>query len=184
VNTLTAQVVTDCALHPTMDAIAHGLDEARLIHDPSPQIDSLTEMLAEQVRVGLAMARLLSDLALANGLQVDCERIVAGFADDVAATLRHCEHNAADGPLSARALAGQLAQHLDALSSDPAGRGGQQALAALQAMFLEVPRSVLFGPTVLRNLGVARSELLHATHRAFEGRRAARDQRRHRESRA
>lgn len=176
-NTVTSELTRRGALEPAMDAQVHNADQARLIHNASAEVDSLAELLVQSVHTALRMARLLSDLAASNGMELDCEQMIAGFADDVTATLRHCEHNTPDGPLSGRRLAAQVAEHLDALAADPVGREGDEGWQALRELFRAVPRAALFADTTLYHLGARRARALQAAHAAYEHQRADRDRR-------
>ncbi len=176
-NTLTSDLMGRHVLDPALDAQALNADQARLIFDPSDRVDSLAEMVHEHMRMSLQMARTLSDLARANGLELDCERMVAGFADDVTATLRHCELNTPDGPVSGKRLATRLAVHLDTLGDMSVPRNHAAARKCLHDLFCEVPRAALFADTVTHHLRPRRARALEAAYAVWENRRAARDRR-------
>jgi hypothetical protein len=173
VNAITSDLMRAHALDPAMDAIAHNADQARLIHNPTPEVDSLCELVSQAMANALAMARMLADLAASNGLEVDCERIVSGFADDVTATLRHCERNTSDAPTSGRRLAVALKPMLDVLC-DPARTGEYaEATKRLRRLFPQVPQSALFAPTTTKHLNPRRAAALKAAHDRWQRDRAA-----------
>jgi hypothetical protein len=184
VNTVTSDVVTHGALEPALDAEVLNHDQARLIYDPSPQIDSLVELVDGAFKNAVAMARLLSELAASNGLELDRERMIAGFADDLAAALRHCEHNTTDGPLSARRLAAELAPMLDVLSDPSAPFDYAPAVHKLRGIFAATPHAALFAKSTLHHLRPKREAALRSAYKAWTNERARLDHAGHRESRS
>lgn len=96
----TARDIVKGLLHPAMEGFAQGQRQTRLIWNPSPEADSLLEYLAEvQAQIPpevlgkiLALVKELLESNLAEGSQ---EKAVAGFADQMARTMRHEECNGA-----------------------------------------------------------------------------------------
>lgn len=172
--------VGERVLAPAMDAIALGEERARLIHSPeTPEPDSLVELLNAQVAIVLRLAK-------ANGLGLQADRAIAGWADELATTLRRSELDSEQPSTSGRALAATLRPLLDALADPSEPHKFALARRALHRTFADEQPSVLLSKTVLHHLRPVRARALEAAYAAWENQRAAREQRMvgHRESRA
>jgi hypothetical protein len=165
----TAALIKGAVLEPTLDAIAAGDEERALIYRPdTPQIDSLIECWQQ-------LGALCMRVAKANGVQMQFERAVAGFADDLTRDLRHIELQGASSAPSNKELGRTLCRLLDLLS-DPARLQDQPAgRQELHDLFAGTPRVVLFRDAVRREIGARRSEQLLESYRRWERARARSD---------
>ncbi len=164
---VTAGVVRDVFLFPSMDARAANIEQRRLLFNSSPEPDSLFEHL-ELLRSGesrswRALIAITTDLSASNSIEGDHELGIAGAADQLATDLRDRELNGnAPVPLAAKAIARRLRGSLTSLSQ-PAGIPATDLLKAATTIaetIRRVPRLQLLSPAVAHELGRRKYELL------------------------
>jgi hypothetical protein len=148
-----------------LDARALNLEQARLLFDPSVEVDSLLELPAALLRAG-APAVLVSELSVlcrrvleSNLLEGERERVLAGVLDEQLAAIRVLP---VAGRLTAkgiaRAVRGPLGVVLD-------GGGGDavryfRACCAVRDVVAAVPRAQLLAPAVRHELRERKFRLL------------------------
>ena len=152
---------------PALEAIAEGRSQNRLIFNEDAGCDSLIE-------VGFAMrdgadpyelrllARLCSELRASNLREQGQELRIAGVADALAADLHALERAGRAPALGVRGLAARLRGPLRVLAA-PAGRDVlalADAVRAIDAVALSVPRLQLLAPSLRGELGPGRFALL------------------------
>jgi hypothetical protein len=157
-------------LWPAMDARAHNLEQERVLFDPSPECDSLTERLNALHLHGAcpaAIAECLHDvnrLLASNQLEGDSERRIAGAADQLASDLRWLELNQTGLVLAlgTKSIAHQLRRPLSVIAARAGCKAGEwvAAVRAVDDVVAQVPRLQLFAPEVRHDLGEAAFALL------------------------
>lgn len=173
---LTAATVRGAFLHPAMDARALNLGQALLVANPSPEADSIVELLdvlraddTGEARGVYTLRRLVCDLNDANAREGQCERRIAGSADTLARDLRHLELNdrPALGPSSvaAKSIARTLRAPLRTLDElgggvTPDAIGLVRAVRAVDAVISRLPSEQVLSATVRYELGEAKFRVL------------------------
>lgn len=166
-----SSLIRDRVLAPAMDARAENLRQARLISNPSPEIDSITEHLTELARTTTpaqrphvrALLELVRDLATSNHAEGETQTTIAGVVDHLASDLRKAETLDRSGELGVKAIARRLRLPLEDLVNGkrPDSRKVVAARAAVNAVLREVPGVYLLDNASLRHeLGVTRYTLL------------------------
>jgi hypothetical protein len=164
-SVLTAKRVSVEIVDEAICARAHNLEQNRLIHDASPECDSLVEAinaltgLVEPERITL-MLDLTLKLAQSNAAEGEHERTIAGAGERMVHALRP---TAGRQSLNRRDLAERLRPILDDLA---AGTGTDpmvyvRAARDLAAVQREVPLKTLLSPSLANQLGEGRTRLLH-----------------------
>lgn len=98
---MTAKTLRTGVLEPTLDAIALNRHQARLVANPTPEVDSLAEHVRELARLAtrqqrphlLAVLELLRTLAASNDAEQTQEQTVAGLVDRMVSEQRDLELN-------------------------------------------------------------------------------------------
>jgi hypothetical protein len=172
-ETITSAAVRDEVLYPAMDAVALAHQTGSLLHRPeTPEVDSVTEVLAVLHGATHKLMGLIEQVAQTNGLQLQPLLQVTGWSDSVSADLHDAECNG-DGPASGRQLAGHLAEMIDEIrDGDPIT--ATMARVDLFLTFARTPRELLFRKTVLHHLRPVRARMLEELHREWQRRRAER----------
>lgn len=152
---VTAATVRRSALDPGMEARAYNLEQERLYYDPSPERDSLVEVIDTGCLQVVNLVRRLVDSNLREG---QAEREFLGWADRFATDLR--DHEVKGNGLNAKAIARALRAPLRTLRSeaDPAELAG--AVRVIHRVLRSAPRSLVLAPAVEHNLGAASFALL------------------------
>lgn len=169
---VTAATVRRNFLEPAMDARALNLDQARLLYDPSPEVDSLFEVshavaTSPELRVARRHAprlmHLLGQLHEKNEQEGDRQLLIAGAADLLVTDLRALElSGASPSALPAKAIARELREPLRRLLA-PAGGDLFELLGDLRAvdrLIGRTPRAQLLSRTVRYELGKEKFALL------------------------
>ena len=167
-SALSAAAVRRSFLEPAMDAIALNRRQTRLLANPDPELNSLTE-LAVALRDGAepyelhALATLCVQLRDANAREGGFELLLAGAADDLAIDLHARERNGqASQLLGIRAAANALRAPLGVLQDPPAGDvlAVIDATRAVDRVLAVAPRAQLLCPALEHELGAAKFALL------------------------
>ena len=155
--TVTAAVVRRRALDPGMEARAYNLEQERLFFDPSPERDSLVEVIDTGCLEVVNLVRRLVDSNMREG---EAERAFLGWADGFATDLRAMELGGNGSKLTAKAIARALREPLRTLRSDatPAELAG--AVREIHRVLRQAPRSLVLASAVEHNLGAASFALL------------------------
>lgn len=169
---MTAATVRRGILEPTLDAQALNATQARLIANPTPEVDSLVEHVTELARTATteqrqhlhAILTLTRELFQSNQAEGDLERTVAGAADHLTSELRNNELNADRAPAwparrIARMVRGPLADLLNPVIADT-GRALQELQQALQ----QIPTTALLTVAVRHELGCRKYTKLTELH--------------------
>ena len=147
---------------PALDAIAHNLDQHRMLFDPSPEIDSLIEigntLADEQPRLAATLLGIAARLAASNSAELACAQKVAGNGEQIARDLRPVDGRQS---LKRSMLRLRIRPILDVIAdpdADPMAyvRAGRD----LHALQREVPMETLLSKSLAHELG-QRAELLH-----------------------
>lgn len=172
-NTVTSAAVRDEVLYPAMDAVALAQHTGNLLHRPeTPEIDSVTEVLAVLSAATTKLAALVKEVTEAYGLQIQPLHQITGWSDSVSTDLHDAECNG-DGPPSGRRLAQDLAEMIDEVrSDDPIAQA--YARTDLFLTFARTPREALFRKTVLHHLRPVRARMLDELHGEWQMRREQR----------
>jgi hypothetical protein len=170
---VSAVSVQQGVLVPSMDQVALNAEQQRLLFDPSPERDSLVELLLLGVEVDgaqpweVSALRVCQRLGLANREEGQLARQVAGFADALASDLHGLELARKDGEerLGVRELVGRLRGPLDVLVRADAGEpvaAGEVAAAgaAIGRLAAVCPRERLLAQSIRHNLGGRRFRAL------------------------
>ncbi len=172
--TFTAATLRREILEPSLEARAINLGEERVFYNPSPEPDSLIEVLAAATRTlaaagahGKRQAVYLWDYTLEardhNRREGDKELVVCGAADGMVSHTRSLELSGSGGnPLTAKALARALREPLRVIAEPSLGdpRAWVDAGRVIGEVFARTPSAQLFAPEVLRDLGKAKAAVL------------------------
>jgi CHAT domain-containing protein len=165
-----SSLLRDRVLNPTMDARAHNLHQARLIANPTPEIDSIVEHLAAIAETAtdtqrghvLELLRLVRDLAASNHAEGTRQQTVAGVVDRLAADLRRHETTARTS-FGVQQLARALRKPLETIVN-ARGAGSAKYVTAvrqIEDVLRMVPATHLLDNVSLRHeLGVAKYDAL------------------------
>lgn len=161
-TTITAGAIKTGVLDPALEAIAVGDYERELIYRPdTPEVDSLFEHWQQ-------MGRSIHAVAIANGVQMDFERAVAGFADELTRDMRAAELTGQAQVESAKKLARRLTGLLDILANPGLVTNHAPVRGELYRMFAATPAPLLFRDSVTREIGVKRIRQLRAEHARWD----------------
>lgn len=173
---VTADHVRRAFLDPAMDARALNQDQARLIYDPSPEVDSLLEVLGQvspatdecRRHMKRAIAKCVK-LGLSNRGEGGLEARVAGAADQLTREL-HGQQLQGNSAIAAKACARMLREPLSAIACPPLGEPRRliEAGRAVGEVFVRVPSEVLLSRAVEHELGVEKFALLSALYERRE----------------
>lgn len=165
---MTPATAARCMRDSALDGLVHNQDQARLIANPTVEVDSLVDHLTvlartsmpeqrRHIRAALDIARRLHE---SNQLEAACERHIAGAADRAADEL---ELITASGvaPMGRRRVARALRDPLANLCN-PVIRGArrQAAMDAVVDVCRRSTRANVLSTTVRHELGVKRFSLL------------------------
>ena len=154
---VTAATVRRSALDPGMEARAYNLEQERLFYDPSPERDSLVEVIDTGCLEVVNLVRRLVDSNLREG---EAERMFLGWADGFATDLRNLELNGDGARLTAKGVARSLRAPLRTLRSDASPAELAGAVRAIHRVLRSAPRSLVLAPAVEHNLGAQSFALL------------------------
>ncbi len=161
---MTSRALGVNVLNPAMDAVAVN-------HDQFTDARLIVAELANAHQTIDRLADLVIDLAAANGIELQCEHTITGWADEITRHLHDVERNGTDGAPSGRALAKQLIPLLDALA-DPLGlEQHPPARKRLHELFASVPGPQIFRPAVLYHVGARRRRGLELAHKTWQAQR-------------
>lgn len=167
---LTAASARRDYLHPSMDARGANTEQAHLLRNDTPAVDSVAECI-ELIRdmpdleahpiVG-HLTDLVERLIISNEAEGDFECHIAGAADTLVRELRRAELSGTSTALTAKAIAHHLRAPLQVIN---AGRGESaearlNAFAAIHKIVCSVPHSQLQSPAVRHELGAAKADIL------------------------
>lgn len=172
---LSAAVARRDLLEPTLDAKALNQHQQRIVANPSPECDSLVEHISAVARTATpeqrdhlyAIARLLNDLAHANHAEGECERMVAGAADQLVTDLRDDELNhTVKDRLTAKSIARRLRGPLTVLASPTFASAAAlvEAIRVVDDVLARASTGLLLSVAVRHELGVAKFTLLSELH--------------------
>jgi hypothetical protein len=165
-----SSLLRDRVLMPTLDARAENLRQARLAHNPSPEIDSMAEHIAAAALTATpgqlvhlrAVARLLGELLESNAREGGHQLSVSGVVDRLAADLRRHETTARTS-FGVQQLARALRKPLETIVN-ARGAGSQKYVTAVRQVedvLRMVPATHLLDNVSLRHeLGLAKYEAL------------------------
>ena len=186
--TLTAATLRREILEPSLEARAINLGEERVFYNPSPEPDSLIEVLAAATRTltaagarGKRQAVYLWDYTLEardhNRREGDKELVVCGAADGMVSHTRSLELSGPGGasPLTAKAIARALREPLRVIAEPSLGdpRAWVDAGRTVGEIFARTPSGQLFSPAVTRELGKAKAAALRDLYDRRETKGAA-----------
>lgn len=155
-------------LEPALDGRALNLEQAELLVNETPELDSITECI-ELIRehpeisghpVVHLLVELVERLVASNEAEGELEREVAGAADVLVTELRRAELNGVANAITAKAIVRSVRGPLRAIEDGGSGDELLEAFGALHHVFSEVSRAQLLSPTVRRALGDRKFELL------------------------
>ncbi len=167
---ITAATVRRSFLDPALEAQAYNDEQRLLLFNPSAEVDSLVEIVrAERARGtskahALRLARLARQLVDSNRRERHFKRQIAGAADRAVRARRDLELNGdGEAVLASKAIARALREPLRTLG-DAARQDWStiRALREIDQLLARVPRLQVLSPTVARELGRAKYELLAA----------------------
>jgi hypothetical protein len=153
-------------LDPQLEVVAMGHLEGRVFFNPSPERDSLFELLPDVVQPGQRdsrlFARLLVEAQKLNGDQTDHAKTVAGFLDSIASQLADAElNNPLRRAIGSRALARAVRPHLKQIASaDRVDSAVLLAIRQVEKVTVGVLRQQVLSPAVERELGAKLYPLL------------------------
>jgi hypothetical protein len=157
-------------LAPALDAVALGDLEQLVFYNPSPDRDSLLELIPELIlpaerrsAEGREFASLLREGVSLNTTQTDRCRSVTGFLDGLVIDLHDRQLNGGGaGALAAKAVAGAVRQPLRAIADlDPEDLAAVvEAVRTIDAVLDRAGRTQALGATVEHELGRRAYELL------------------------
>lgn len=171
--TLTAATTRRAFLEPALDARALNLAQQRLIHNPSPEPDSVLELLALMTadtrgerEAFKALVGGAVRLGQSNRAEGGFEARIAGAADRLAVELRDAETGGSPGALTAKAIARALREPLRTIARPPLGAPERLVAAgrAVGEIFALVPSEQLLSPAVEHELGREKFGALCALH--------------------
>jgi hypothetical protein len=157
---VTAATVRTSFLEPGMDARALNIEQARLLENETPGLDSLAEVL-DVARpllppgLGSVLVSVATRLDTSNEVEGRMEQAIAGAADGLTRTLRGLELAGNGSPFVARAIARRLREPL-ATVADPAAAGARELVEAgriIGEVLGSVPATQVFTATVAHELG-------------------------------
>lgn len=158
--TMTSDLIREQLLAPSMDATALNDQQAAMIVNGTPQIDSLVEHLIaalhgertdEHLRAALGI---VGRIQAANRAEGACERRISGAADDLARTFRDAELNGGQPAKmwSAKRVNRETRDALSVLLNPVLTGQHEDALAAVVAVVAACPRDVLLSERTLHEL--------------------------------
>lgn len=156
---LSAATVRHAVLEPGMDARALNIEQSRIVFDPSPESDSLVEVLADLGAYQQAKPHLIA-LTRSNHAEGKLECGITLWADTLATDLRDLELNGGAGALSGKSLARALREPLRAFAGSGGAAERARAAAAIWRVTKGHPRAQLLTPSVRHELGAAKFRLL------------------------
>lgn len=162
---MAAEIVRDDVLMPALDARALNTDQALLIANPSPEVDSLEEYVrsldgAVHQQVMTALLGLCRRLADSNDEEGEIEREIAGTSERLAAQLYTTRGRSQ--PLGVRKVANQLRAPLNVLEKPREfdGIAYFQASCAVRVLIEQMPTDRLLSDWMRKELGRTKFELL------------------------
>lgn len=147
---ITAAIVRRSALDPGMEARAYNLEQERLFYDPSPERDSLVEVIDTGCLTTVTIVRRLVD---SNQREGEAERRILGWADALATDLRDFELNGNGAKLTAKGIARALRPALKRVRSGGTPAELADAFRAIHAVLRAAPRSLVLSGAVRHELG-------------------------------
>ena len=167
---LTAASARRDYLHPSMDARGANTEQAHLLRNDTPAVDSVAECI-ERIRdmpdlashpIVAHLTDLVERLIVSNDAEGDFECHIAGAADTLVRELRRAELGGTSTALTAKGIARKLRAPLQVIN---AGRGESaearlNAFAAIHLTVCAVPQTQLLSPAVRHELGEAKADIL------------------------
>lgn len=153
-------------MDPTLEAIALGHAEGLLIYNPTPERDSIFEILPSVVdpRVAEAkrLARMIVDVRNLNGQQGEEIKDVCGWLDGLATDLADREVNdPVRQAIGSRSLARALRPHLATIvAADRVDSTVLVAIRNVDRIASKALRQQVLSPAVERELGAAKFAVL------------------------
>lgn len=170
-NTITR--IRDDVLHPALDGQAHNEHQRHLLHNTTPEVDSLVEHIVQLREYGVSQDRLrqllviVADLLHSNDLEAGCHKQVAQAADDLLDRLArsHAAGDTVQGEISIRSIKARLGGPGGPLATlaNPAGCDSAtivRARAAVDEVLRRATADTLRSPTLRNQLGASRTDLL------------------------
>jgi hypothetical protein len=146
------------ALEPQLDAIAIGHHEGLVFYNPSPEPDSIFELVSKVVQPGASareFGRLLVKAHKLNGEQGELEKAVCGVIDRLAVDLADLEFNdPVRRAIGSRSLAQGLRPHLKQISqADGVDSTAILAIRQVEKLTAGIVRMQILSPALERELG-------------------------------
>jgi hypothetical protein len=168
---VSAQVLREQVLAPTLDAIALNARQHRLFFNPTVEADSMVEHLQALARTATpeqaphveALLLLVRDAVVANTAEGGRQRVAAGAADGLLSEAHRCQRQPRAAAPTVKGTAALLRGPLDVLgrSADyvtPKARAS--AAAEVAAVIDATPVALLVGTSLRHELGVRKFTLL------------------------